>query len=234
MIGKHTALCCLAVIWSSLAYGQSGRNVAVQKGDYVEGNKIDQRKTYNTRNTKINNYYGDVFISLSASEMEALAKKMPVRPASAVQPGNYTSVVIIPKIDRGKNIYSTLSDPDIRTGLSKVTSSFINNGFTVLSLPDSNMVAKLKLPEKATNDKAQAIYLSGADVCIEMDLIRNKDGDEHSVTIILSAVDRNNGTLLAQENARSNAFRTSDYGLLMDNVIPDATTELITKLKNRK
>jgi len=216
------------LICSSCSYSLSAqnRNIQIQNGDYIQGNKVDQRKYYHTT---VRKYY----MTLSEKDMEALAQKMALRTSSA-KPGNYASVLIIPKVSKGEDIYSLLADANIRIGLSKVTAAFLERGYSIVSFPEKNNVARLKLPRKDISDNDQAIYLSGADICIEVDIIKHSEGDENSVSVILSAYDRNNGLLLSQEEERSNAFRTTDYSLLMDGVIPEAADALITKIKKIK
>ncbi|KAK6025907.1 histidine kinase A domain protein, partial [Ostertagia ostertagi] len=74
---------------SKLHFVYDGAGQRIQNGDYVQGNKVDQRKYYHTT---VRKYY----MTLSEKDMEALAQKMALR-TSSVKPGNYASVLIIPK-----------------------------------------------------------------------------------------------------------------------------------------
>jgi hypothetical protein len=205
----------------SVSVGSGNKKVNIATGNARISNTTINRKTVNIYNI----YYGD---PLTDTDKEKLATKKNTSIASRT--GN-PSVLIIPKISGNTDIYAALNDPQFRQGLTIIRQAFLDEGYQVLPYPEEQEVKKSGLSGRNAHSKSQGIFLSGADICIEVDMIRNHENDENSVTVIMSAFSRESGELIAEKSATSNAFRTTDYGLLLQNVVPDVTQVITEAIK---
>jgi hypothetical protein len=218
---------CHSNIYAQVSISGKGNRA----NNIVTGNNNKISSTTINKRTVVNNTYNIYYMSpLTETDKEQLS-------SSVIPSGNNASgrpsILVFPK-SSDPDIYHVLNEPDTRISLTKVRQAFLDQGYNVIPYPNKDAVQQINLQGKKANDKSKGIFLSGADVCVEVDVIKNHDGDESSVTVIMDAYVRKTGSLIAEKSETSNAFRTNDYGLLLESVVPQVTEEIITAIRQAK
>jgi hypothetical protein len=192
-------------------------------------NNSNNRTTVDNSKRTTNNYNAPIYIIIGQDKFQ-LDKKLNVLGDTLVKQDR--SILIVPYLSAGEDIYASLNDPLNFLGISRLTETFIDSGFRIIAYPEKNMVAKLRIPSNTLDDKSQAIYLSGADICVQLGIIKNSNGDDKSMTVTLTAYDRNDGSFITQKVATSREYSDADYNFILDTFLPDIASTFVTKLKH--
>lgn len=127
-------------------------------------------------------------------------------------------IMVVPFTKEGEDIRTIIEDDsDIRIILTTVKEYFDERGFTTVDfaarLKSMNTSNILTTADGATKDiKAQIIASSGADMYVEVEVIKLKDDKVgNSAKIILTAYETSTGNSLANKVGDSGAWKTEDY-----------------------
>ena len=127
-------------------------------------------------------------------------------------------IMVIPFTKEGQDLRTIIEDDaEIRIILTTVKDYFDERGFTTVDfaarLKAMNTSSMLTTADGASKDiKAQIIASSGADMYVEVEIIKHKDDNAgNSVKIILTAYETSTGNSLANKVGDSGAWKTEDY-----------------------
>jgi len=129
------------------------------------------------------------------------------------------SIIVVPYTTEGQDIRKILdTDPDIATAITKIKEGFDNKNFNTV-----DFVAKLKqaMDQKAfsgqnlSDIKSQLINFSGADIYVEVKILKYSNNGLNKVTLLLQAYDVSSARSLANADCISNTIRTNDFPALV-------------------
>lgn len=132
-------------------------------------------------------------------------------------------ILILPKEIAGVNYEETFNDPDVKLALTKVREL----------LESKNMeVVDVSYPTTPTQTKTQLIKNSGANIYVEVDLVKKSQMEGNGVTLVLSAKSLPSGNSLYYKSNPSGYFRTTDYEILTNRALKDIAEEFVAAIKN--
>ncbi len=127
-------------------------------------------------------------------------------------------IMVIPFTKEGQDIRTILEDDaDMRVVLTTVKDYFDEQGFTTVDfnarLKSINTSNIINTADGASNNiKAQVIASSGADMYVEVELVKQEnEANGNSARILLTAYETSTGNSLANKVGDSGNWRTDDY-----------------------
>lgn len=148
-------------------------------------------------------------------------------------------IMVIPYTKQGDDIRTILeNDPDARVIITSVKDHFDQRGFTTVDfvsrLKSANTSSVVTTADGAIKDvKSDIIAASGADMYVEVEIIKNKDSQGNSVKLILTAYEASTGNSLANKTADSGSWDTSDFSKLATLAMGKIGDDFMTVLQDK-
>jgi hypothetical protein len=155
----------------------------------------------------------------------------PEKKVNTVQP----TIMVLPYIKESED-YRTVLEENMnrRVALTKVKEAFDNRDFTTVdfvaklkSTMDDNTFASTSQSDK----KAKMMSMSGADICVEVEVQEINGSGGSLARLILTAYDASTGNSLSNKVCESPKFYTSDFGALVSKALNTCTEDFLNTMQ---